>query len=112
MRTSRESPKLSTRIEEEQETQPEEVVEDNTKNIKLNKTPEPAVKHEKESLSTKFKNFRKAKSEMVHSFNDRIIIGGENESQTIHHSTSNRLSSELLRKFEGKTREVMIININ
>lgn len=35
---------------------------------------------------------------------ERIIIGGENESRV--HTQNNRISNELLQKFEGKTREV------
>lgn len=35
---------------------------------------------------------------------ERIIIGGENESRIP--SQNNRVSNELLQKFEGKTREV------
>lgn len=35
---------------------------------------------------------------------ERVIIGGENEDRII--STNNRISNELLQKFDGKSREV------
>lgn len=37
--------------------------------------------------------------------NERIIIGGENESK-IMPFTNNRISSEIMQKFEGKSKEV------
>lgn len=40
---------------------------------------------------------------------ERVIIGGENESYQVQQS--NKLSNELLQKFEGKTREVISENI-
>lgn len=39
---------------------------------------------------------------------ERIIIGGENDSQSA--TTNSRISNELLQKFEGKSREVMKSN--
>lgn len=52
-RLSWESPKLSSRIEEED---PADAMLENEKIIK---TPEPIVKQEKESLASKLMNFRK-----------------------------------------------------
>lgn len=56
VRSSWESPKLSSRIEEEDTV---EIQLEDSKPITPIKTPEVPVKQEKESLSSKFKNFRK-----------------------------------------------------
>lgn len=40
---------------------------------------------------------------------ERIIIGGENDSHPM--PTNNRISNELLQKFEGKSREVHNLNL-
>ncbi|XP_017776264.1 PREDICTED: rab11 family-interacting protein 2 isoform X2 [Nicrophorus vespilloides] len=106
-RRSWESPKLSTRIEEEDiSEQQEDWVPGDSVSIK-SKSPELAPKIEKESIITKLRNLRKDKNDdKTDKNNERVIIGGENDSPV---TTNNRISNELLQKFEGKSREDVIL---
>lgn len=60
VRSSWESPKLSSRIEEEDSV---DLIVEDIKPVSPAKTPEVPIKHEKESLSSKFKNFRKGNNQ-------------------------------------------------
>jgi len=119
-RRSWESPKLSAQIEEEEtvESQPEPTKED--VNVKLNKSPQPVKKEEKESMLSKLKKIRKGivgserhdlSESKFEKFNmnsqERIIIGGETDIKMS--SNNNRISNEILQKFDGKTREDLIL---
>lgn len=122
-RRSWESPKLSDRIEEEEDPHDlsqslqEIPIEENILTSKTpNKTPELPHKEKekeklKESMFTKLRNLRKDKHEDKHDKHERVIIGGESE---LINSTSsnNRISNELLLKYEGKTREDLILLLN
>ncbi|KAJ8981466.1 hypothetical protein NQ317_006992 [Molorchus minor] len=114
-RRSWDSSKLASQIEEE----PTDILEvhgSSNDNIstKLNKTPETPKKEEKEGMFSKFKHFRKEKYEnnLEHgkassNSSERIIIGGESEKRSPSHN--NRISNELLQKYEGKTREDLVL---
>ncbi|XP_018327085.1 rab11 family-interacting protein 2 [Agrilus planipennis] len=98
------SPKFSPRIEEEDE-----------KITTAAFTEEVPKKEEKETMLTKFKNIMKDKDEvknvkLSHSSDERIIIGGENDSRAT--VTNTRISAELLQKFDGRNREDLILIIN
>ncbi|CAH1153387.1 unnamed protein product [Phaedon cochleariae] len=115
-RRSWDSSKLASQIEEE----PTDLLEVptiklDTQSLKSNKSPEPPRKDMKEGMFSKFKNFRKDKIENnsehdkpTGNSNERIIIGGETE---IRIPVNNRLSNELLQKFDGKTREDLILSL-
>ncbi|XP_019869445.1 rab11 family-interacting protein 2 isoform X3 [Aethina tumida] len=115
-RRSWDSSKLSSQIEEEDPADLLEVsnAEDSI-SAKVNKTPEPVKKDEKEGMFSKFKHFRKEKNELDtklekrQNAHERIVIGGENEMPVA--PINNRISNELLQKFEGKTREDLILSL-
>lgn len=106
-----ESPKLEAQIEENE-----------TKDIRSKSTKEeidnslhtisPILpkKEEKESMLSKFKKIRKGaeKSDFSDKYNsqERIIIGGETEVKV---STNSRVSNEIMQKFDGKSREDLIL---
>ncbi|CAH0562079.1 unnamed protein product [Brassicogethes aeneus] len=97
-RRSWDSSKLSsTQIEEEDPAEVE--VEAKEDNISIKSTPEVgAKKDEKEGIFSKFINFRK---------------GGENDDVVpLARNHNNRLSNELLQKFEGKSREDLILALS
>jgi Rab11 family-interacting protein 1/2/5 len=79
-----------------------------------NKTPEtPKKKEEKDGMLSKLKHFRKDKNEIdtkrdkpISNSSERIIIGGEKD---VSYSCNNHISNELLQKFEGKSREELIL---
>lgn len=103
------SSKITSQIEEE----PDTTTSPSKPKIEepvIKKTPEPATKKD-EGMFSKLKNFRKDKNdekiEKQLNSSERIIIGGENESPTVN----NRISNELLQKFEGKTREDLILTL-
>ncbi|KAG5893195.1 hypothetical protein JTB14_016471 [Gonioctena quinquepunctata] len=95
-RRSWDSSKLASQIEEEP-TDFLEVPSNNkleTISLRSNKSPESPRKDMKEGMFSKFKNFRK---------------GGETELRVP--VQNNRISNELLQKFEGKTREDIILTL-
>nr|XP_023017515.1 rab11 family-interacting protein 1 isoform X2 [Leptinotarsa decemlineata] len=95
-RRSWDSSKLAYQIEEE----PNDLLEvpNNSKfetiSLKSNRSPETPRKEMKEGMFSKFKHFRK---------------GGETELRVP--VQNNRISNELLQKFEGKTREDLILSL-
>ncbi|KAL1493299.1 hypothetical protein ABEB36_011379 [Hypothenemus hampei] len=86
-------------------------------NISVNSTPEATKKEEKEGKFNKSKNnFRKDKEsndvaerhgKVGSNSHERIIIGGERES--IPERPTHHISNEVLQKFEGKSREDLIL---
>lgn len=120
-RKSWDSAKLSAQIEEEESADvlPEFIKEEDI-SLKSKKSPQPIKKEEKESMLSKLKKIRKGsdKNDLIESkidkFNynshERIIIGGENDTKVV--SANNKVSSDLLQKFEGKTREDLILLVN
>ncbi|KRT86402.1 hypothetical protein AMK59_2355 [Oryctes borbonicus] len=114
-RRSWESPTLSSRIEEEEDTEPSQTEKgDTTTTNKASDTPKVENK-ERESRFSLLKPFRKEKSDTDlksdKNTNERIIIGGENDNSTQNFAptTNNRVSNEILQKFEGKSREDIIL---
>ncbi|XP_072402862.1 uncharacterized protein Rip11 isoform X2 [Diabrotica undecimpunctata] len=116
-RRSWDSSKLASQIEEE----PAELLDIPKKNfetisLRSTKSPETPRKEAKEGMFSKFKNFRKDKNDLL-TDNDkptgnssqRIIIGGETEVKVT--SQNNRISNELQQKFEGKSREDLILSL-
>jgi Rab11 family-interacting protein 1/2/5 len=110
-RRSWDSSKLESQIEEE----PAETVAITKDDISINnKTPEtPKKKEEKDGMLSKLKHFRKDKNEIdtkrdkpISNSSERIIIGGEKD---VSYSCNNHISNELLQKFEGKSREELIL---
>ncbi|XP_022915175.1 rab11 family-interacting protein 2 [Onthophagus taurus] len=105
-RRSWESPTLSLRIEEEDDT-----------DLKRAESEElvPPPQKERESRFSILKPFRKEKSEpdlkKEKLSSERIIIGGENDSVNNHNSSNGRVSNELMQKFEGKSREDLILMV-
>ncbi|GLV42957.1 Rab11 interacting protein [Carabus blaptoides fortunei] len=119
-RRSWEASKLSSQIEEEE---PTEKSQDDTLQVESPKSDvkskSPAVNKkydEKEGgMFSKLKYFRKDKNldEVKHEKpedNERIIIGGETDTNTIM-SNNSRLSNEILQKFNSKTREDLILMV-
>ncbi|KAJ8923693.1 hypothetical protein NQ315_010274 [Exocentrus adspersus] len=114
-RRSWDSSKLASQIEEEpSEFLDVPISKQDTISLKANLKPASPKKEEKESMFSKFKHFRKEKNEFIPGHDkpigrstERIIIGGENESRVPAHN--NRISNELLQKYEGKTREDLIL---
>lgn len=114
-RRSWDSSKLASQIVEESEFL--EVPSKNEDNISIKSTPEPSKKDEKDGMFTKLKNnFRKDKEKhdvvdkhekTASNSHERVIIGGERE--TVPERAISHISSELLQKFEGKTREDLIL---
>lgn len=113
-RRSWDSSKLASQIVEE--TEYLDVPSRNEDAISIKSTPEPSKKEEKDGMYQKLKNsFKKDKDKndvvdkrekYAGNSHERIIIGGEREHIPIHTS---HISSELLQKFEGKTREDLIL---
>ncbi|XP_018578954.1 rab11 family-interacting protein 2 isoform X2 [Anoplophora glabripennis] len=114
-RRSWDSSKLASQIEEEpSEFLDVPISKQDTLSLKANLPPASPKKEEKEGMFSKFKHFRKEKTEFTPEHDkplgnstERIIIGGENESRAP--IQNNRISNELLQKFEGKTREDLIL---
>ncbi|KAJ3639274.1 hypothetical protein Zmor_002639 [Zophobas morio] len=113
-RRSWDSSKLESQIDEE----PSEVtvIKDDI-NVKLTKSPEIVKKEEKEKdgMFSKLKHFKKDKNEYdtkrektFSNSNERIIIGGEKD---VNYSYNSHVSNEILQKFEGKSREDLILLI-
>ncbi|XP_066158486.1 rab11 family-interacting protein 2 [Euwallacea fornicatus] len=113
-RRSWDSSKLASQILEE--TEVTENSSKNEDNISVKSTPE-IKREEKDGMFSKLKNnFRKDKDkidlverrEKIRSTShERVIIGGERE--IIPEKVTNHISNELLQKFEGKTREDLIL---
>ncbi|XP_076260978.1 rab11 interacting protein isoform X1 [Rhynchophorus ferrugineus] len=116
-RRSWDSSKLASQIVEEAEYT--ETPSKNEDNISIRSTPEPSKREEKDGIYHKLKNSfkkEKEKNEIVDkrekfagNSHERIIIGGERESIPVH--TTSHISNELLQKFEGKTREDLILTL-
>lgn len=114
-RRSWDSSKLASQIEEEPTDLLEVPVSKlDTISLKSNRSPDTPRKELKEGMFSKFKNFRKDKSEFnpehvkpTSNSSERIIIGGETELKVPAHNS--RISSELLQKFDGKSREDLIM---
>ncbi|RZC39933.1 rab11 family-interacting protein 1 [Asbolus verrucosus] len=111
-RRSWDSSKLESQIEEEP-IESSGVPKDDINSVNSNKSPETIKKEEKEGMFSKLKHFRKDKNEIetkrdkpVSNSSERIIIGGEND---VSYSYNNHVSNELLQKFEGKSREDLIL---
>ncbi|XP_008193422.1 rab11 family-interacting protein 1 isoform X2 [Tribolium castaneum] len=109
-RRSWDSSKLDTQIEEEP---PETTVTKDDISVTPTKTPEVVKKEERDGMLAKLKNFRKDKHEIdskrdkpTSNSSERIIIGGEKD---VNYSYNNHISNELLQKFEGKSREDLIL---
>lgn len=114
-RRSWDSSKLASQIVEENE-----VTENLAKcddNISVKSTPEVAKKEEKDGMFSKLRNnFRKDKDKreilesnekQMNTSHERVIIGGERE--IIAEKISSHISNELLQKYEGKSREDLIL---
>jgi len=115
-RRSWDSSKLASQIVEESELL--DVPSRNEDNISIKSTPEPTKREEKDGMFSKLKNnFRKDKEKKddvvdkhektASNSHERVIIGGERE--TVPERASNHISNELLQKFQGKTREDIIM---
>ncbi|ERL94642.1 hypothetical protein D910_11917 [Dendroctonus ponderosae] len=117
-RRSWDSSKLASQIVEESEMF--DTLSKNDDNISIKSTPEVTKKEEKDGMFTKLKNnFRKDKEKYdvvdkhektASNSHERVIIGGERE--VIPEKPPNHVSSELLQKFEGKTREDLILALS
>ncbi|KAF5284824.1 hypothetical protein FQA39_LY04549 [Lamprigera yunnana] len=108
-----ESPKLEAQIEEDEVVEsPTFTKEDFDSSLYFN-SPILPKKEEKESMLSKFKKIRKGAektdfSDKYDKYNsqERIIIGGETEVKV---SSNNKISNEVLQKFDGKSREDLIL---
>ncbi|KAJ8926892.1 hypothetical protein NQ314_020744 [Rhamnusium bicolor] len=117
-RRSWDSSKLASQIEEEP-TEFLEVPVNHQDNVstKSNKSPNTPKKKKKKECSRNLSTSEKKKiykhdinlehDKRTSNSTERIIIGGESEPRISAHN--NRISNELLQKFEGKTREDLIL---
>ncbi|XP_050314188.1 rab11 family-interacting protein 2 [Anthonomus grandis grandis] len=113
-RRSWDSSKLASQIVEESESF--DNLSKNDDNISIKSTPE--ITKEKDGMFSKLKNnFRKdkEKSEKLYekgasNSHERVIIGGERE--VMPEKPTCNISSEMLQKFEGKTREDLIMALS
>ncbi|KAB0801090.1 hypothetical protein PPYR_05444 [Photinus pyralis] len=102
-----ESPKLEAQIEEDEVIEFRVPVTKEDDSFNYANSPVLPKKEEKESMLSKLKKIRKDKLEKFHlNSQERIIIGGETEVKV---TGNNKASNEILQKFDGKSREDLIL---
>ncbi|CAG9760522.1 unnamed protein product [Ceutorhynchus assimilis] len=114
-RRSWDSSKLVSQIVEESESLASPST--NEDNISIKSTPDTTKRDDKDGMFSKLKNnFRKDKEKSetspkrdksANNSNERVLIGVEREATP--GKPSNHISNELLQKFQGKTREDLIL---